>query len=77
MVPVFESEHDGNLELRNTHTVQGNICEHISELIRRYWLDDLSNSFLFSRQNFLVHSSLSSRKKTFMHSKQQNDAILS
>ena len=24
-----------------------NICQHISEPIRRYWLDDLSNSVLF------------------------------
>ena len=32
--------------------------------------------FFFLGQNFIVHSSLARRKKTFMHPKQQNDTIL-
>ena len=44
-VPVFESERDENWELRNTHTVKENMCEHIFEPIRKYWLNDLSNIF--------------------------------
>ena len=46
-VPVFES-----WELRNTHTVEENICEHIFEPIRKYWLDDLSNSYFFLGTKF-------------------------
>ena len=75
-VPVFESEHDENWELWNTHTVKENMCEHIFEPIRKYWLNDLSNIFFFLGQNFIVHSSLARRKKAFMHPKQQNDTIL-
>ena len=76
-VPVFESEHGENWELGNTHTVQENICEHIFEPIRKYWLDDLSNCFFFLGTKFYRPSSLASRKKTFMHPKQQNETILS
>ena len=32
--------------------------------------------FFFLGQNFIVHSSLARRKKTFMHPKRQNDTIL-
>ena len=34
-------------------------------------------AFFFLGQNFIVQSSLASRKKTFMHPKQQNETILS
>ena len=68
-VPVFKSEHDENWKYLPA--------------IRRYWFDDIDLMifqivffYFILGQNFLVHSSLASRKKTFTHPKQQNDAIL-
>ena len=62
-LPVFESEHDENWKYLPA--------------IRRYWFDDIDLIifqivffYFILGQNFLVHSSLASRKKTFTHPKQ-------